>query len=159
VPALPEFQWDEMFDAEARILEVWIRCHPLARFGGIGQIGRIGRIGQGRSVGSVGSVGSAGGVEGVSPASALAGLAGRRARLVGWLVTSRRLRTSKGTYMKFLSLEDETAPYEAILFDKAYQKFGHLTLTRGPYLVEGRVEDDEGHCSLHVDRLELLTGG
>jgi DNA polymerase III alpha subunit len=78
---------------------------------------------------------------------------------VGWLVTSRRLRTSKGTYMKFLSLEDETAPYEAILFDKAYQRYSHLTLTRGPYLVEGRVEDDEGHCSLHVERLEVLTGG
>jgi DNA-directed DNA polymerase III PolC len=140
-PALPEFHPHEMADAEARILDVWIRSHPLERFGQVGRVEPVGRV------------------KGVSPASALAELAGRRARLVGWLVTSRRLRTSKGTYMKFLSLEDETAPYEAILFDKAYQKFGHLTLTRGPYLVEGRVEDDEGHCSLHVERLEVLTGG
>jgi len=25
--------------------------------------------------------------------------------------------------------------------------------------LEGRVEDDEGPCSLHVERLEVLTGG
>jgi DNA polymerase III alpha subunit len=127
-----------MADAEARILDVWVRCHPLERF---------------RAVLPDRAAG------GIIAAGTLAEQAGRRARLVGWLVTSRRLRTSKGTYMKFLSLEDETAPYEAILFDRAYQRYGHLTLTRGPYLVEGRVEDDEGHCSLHVERLEVLTGG
>ena len=135
IPDLPEFPFDRLYDEEVRILEVAIRCHPLERFRAL----------------------LPDPVEaGILPACDLPSRAGGRARLVGWLVTSRRLRTSKGAYMKFLTLEDETDIYEAILFDRAYQQFGHLTVTGGPYIVEGRVEEQEGHCSLHIDRLELL---
>ncbi|HUT23282.1 MAG TPA: hypothetical protein VM492_02945, partial [Sumerlaeia bacterium] len=135
IPDLPEFPFDRLYDEEVRILEVAIRCHPLERFRAL-----------------LPDPAEAG----ILPACDLPSRAGGRARSVGWLVTSRRLRTSKGAYMKFLTLEDETDIYEAILFDRAYQQFGHLTVTRGPYLVEGRVEEQEGHCSLHIDRLELL---
>ncbi|MBN1865671.1 DNA polymerase III subunit alpha [Candidatus Sumerlaeota bacterium] len=137
-PDLPDFAFERLYDDEVRILEVAIRCHPLERFRAVlPDPARAGLL----------------------PASALDTRAGRRARLVGWLVTSRRVKTSRGSTMKFLSLEDETDIYEAVLFDKAYQRYGHLTLTRGPYLVEGRVDDREGHCSLRIDRLELLNAG
>jgi DNA polymerase III alpha subunit len=135
LPDLPEFPPDRLFDDEAELLGVAIRCHPLERFAALLPPDRA--------------------AAGIVPAAQLPALAGRRARLVGWLVTSRRLRTSRGNYMKFLGLEDETDLYEAVLFDRAYQRFGHLTLTRGPYIVSGRVEEQEGYCSLHVDALEL----
>ncbi|NQU44842.1 DNA polymerase III subunit alpha, partial [bacterium] len=135
VPNLPEFPTEKRFDDEARILEVCIRSHPLERFRALLPDPKQAHI---------------------IPARDMPLHAGRQARLVGWLVTGRRLRTSRKNYMKFLTLEDETDIYEAILFDKAYQRYGHLTLTRGPYLLEGRIENEEGHCSVHINRLELL---
>ncbi len=135
LPALPDYSWEEKYDREAELLGTPIRCHPLERF----QVFLPDKK-----------------KTGVIDARDLDKHAGHRAKLIGWLVTSRRLRTSKGSYMKFLTVEDLTAIYEAILFDKAYQAYGQLTLTRGPYLLEGKVEMEEGYCSLNIDRLQLL---
>jgi DNA polymerase III alpha subunit len=71
--------------------------------------------------------------------------AGRMVTLVGWLVSSKRTRTVKNEFMKFLMLEDRTASFEVTLFPKVYRQFGILLRDRGPYLVRGRVEQD-GLC-------------
>lgn len=134
-PDLPDFSAATKFDDEMRILGLAVMCHPLRRYRKLLPDAK-------RS--------------GILPASELARSAGRRVRLIGWLVTTRRYRASDGRVMKFLCLEDETDIYEATLFDRAYRRYGHLTLTRGPYLLEGRAEDEDGNVTLNVERLELL---
>ncbi|MEE2876271.1 MAG: DNA polymerase III subunit alpha [Candidatus Neomarinimicrobiota bacterium] len=82
---------------------------------------------------------------------------GRKVTLVGWMVTTRRTRTKLGEMMQFLSCEDLTGMYEAVLFPVADRKFGGLIRSRGPYIIEGRVEDDFGHTPVTVGKLTVLT--
>ncbi|MCZ6596344.1 MAG: DNA polymerase III subunit alpha [Planctomycetota bacterium] len=78
---------------------------------------------------------------------------GRRVTLRGWLCASRRVRTSDGRWMRFLSLEDETGMAEAVLFPDVYERDGHRLTTRGPFLVSGVVVDQMGAVNLQVERL------
>jgi len=41
---------------------------------------------------------------------------GRQVKMIGWYMSSKRIRTKKGDIMKFLSLEDLTGTYEAVIF-------------------------------------------
>ena len=81
---------------------------------------------------------------------------GRYAWMVGWMIAAKMVQTrQKKEMMKFLSMEDLSATFEVTLFPKAYQKYGHLTQTHGPYRVHGRIESDLGALSLNCDNLEL----
>ncbi len=93
---------------------------------------------------------------GVVPAKDVHHYAGRTIRVAGWLVTTRRVTTVNKEQMRFLTLEDLTDVMEIVLFPKSYKEYGHLIETFGPYLVTGKVEDDNGHCTLSATRLELL---
>ncbi|MCC6549782.1 MAG: hypothetical protein IT279_06900 [Ignavibacteriaceae bacterium] len=81
--------------------------------------------------------------------------AGKKIRMTGWYMSSKRVKTKKGDIMKFLSLEDTTGTFEAVLFPGIYNKVAEKTLSMGPFLVEGRV-DRELPTNLVVDSLELL---
>jgi len=62
--------------------------------------------------------------------------------------------------MEFLTLEDKTGLVEVTLFPVVYQKFGHLVTSRGPFLVEGKVEDQWGRfgaLTVSAQRLEVLA--
>ena len=59
--------------------------------------------------------------------------------------------------MMFLSLEDLTGAFEATLFPPAYRRFARLARGQGPFLLHGRVEDDQGALSLNIDHLEELS--
>jgi DNA polymerase III alpha subunit len=81
---------------------------------------------------------------------------GEKVKMIGWYMSSKRIRTRKGDIMKFLSLEDITGTFEAVIFPRAYEKCAELTMSMGPYLVEGRVDsNDEGN--LIVEKLSLLS--
>jgi DNA polymerase III alpha subunit len=80
----------------------------------------------------------------------------RMIKMVGWYMTSKRIKTSKGEIMKFLSLEDLSGTFEAVIFPKAYQKFAELTLSMGPYLIEGRVDAVNGN-NIIVESLSVLA--
>ena len=41
---------------------------------------------------------------------------GRKVKMIGWYMSSKRIRTKKGDIMKFLSLEDLSGTYEAVIF-------------------------------------------
>ena len=58
--------------------------------------------------------------------------------------------------MKFLSLEDISGTFEAVIFPATYQKFAELTLSMGPYYIEGRVDAASGN-NIIVDTLSVLT--
>jgi DNA polymerase III alpha subunit len=81
---------------------------------------------------------------------------GRKVKMFGWYMTSKRISTKKGDVMKFLSLEDLTGTFEAILFPNVYSKFAEKTLSMGPYAVEGRVDSKDSN-NLIVENLEVLT--
>ena len=51
--------------------------------------------------------------------------------LVGWMITTRRTKTKVGEIMQFLSFEDLTGTYEAVLFPAAFRKFGGLIRGEG----------------------------
>ena len=58
--------------------------------------------------------------------------------------------------MKFLTLEDPAGVFEAILFPKAYQEYGHLLTSHGPYFITGEIQE-ENHCySLIADQVERV---
>lgn len=79
---------------------------------------------------------------------------GEEVTLLGWLIHAKRTRTVHGDFMKFLTLEDETAIFEATLFPKIYRRTGHvLTTGRGPYLVTGKAEDDHGDVTVTANGL------
>jgi DNA-directed DNA polymerase III PolC len=81
--------------------------------------------------------------------------AGRTASVGGWLVTTRRVRTKTGEYMRFLTLEDRTGTVEAVVFPAVYHRFGHLIRGYGPYLLRGRVEDTHGAVTLTVGYVDV----
>jgi DNA polymerase III alpha subunit len=80
----------------------------------------------------------------------------RKIKMIGWYMASKRIQTSKGEVMKFLSLEDRYGTFEAVLFPKTYQVYAELTLSMGPYLVEGRVDMGNGG-NIIVEKLSVLA--
>ncbi|MCK7520201.1 MAG: hypothetical protein MZV64_22155 [Ignavibacteriales bacterium] len=81
---------------------------------------------------------------------------GKNARMIGWYMTSKRIRTKKGDIMKFLSLEDLTGTFEAVIFPKVYYRVAELTMSMGPYLVEGRIDKNDP-TNIVVENLRVLT--
>ncbi len=80
----------------------------------------------------------------------------KKVKMIGWYMTSKRIKTRKGDIMKFLSLEDLSGTFEAVLFPKTYNKYAVDTLSMGPFILEGKVDIENGN-NLVVDKLEILT--
>ena len=93
---------------------------------------------------------------GVIRACDLSRHAGQRVRVGGWFVTSKPVQTKDHEPMEFLSFEDTTALYDATLFPGAYRRFCHLLTASRPFVLEGRVEEDMGVCTLVVEGLARL---
>jgi DNA-directed DNA polymerase III PolC len=93
--------------------------------------------------------------KGAIPTSDIRERRGGYATVGGWLTTTRRVRTSRGEFMRFLTIEDRTGTVEAILFPKVYQRYGHLLRGQGPYLLKGKVEDAHGATTLTVGHVAL----
>ena len=68
--------------------------------------------------------------------------------MLGILVTYKSTRTVKGELMKFISLEDPTGIFEVTLFPKIYQQFGHVLAEKGPFIVKGRIKNENGNRTL-----------
>jgi DNA polymerase-3 subunit alpha/error-prone DNA polymerase len=81
---------------------------------------------------------------------------GRNIKMVGWPVTQKDVWTKDGLTMSFLSLEDETAMYETVIFPQAYERYSKLLFDQRPLLVYGLVSCDNGEVSLEVSRIEVL---
>jgi len=82
---------------------------------------------------------------------------GERIDFVGWLVTSRRVKTQNQQYMKFLTLEDTYGLCEAVMFPTVYSQYGHLVKGYGPYLITGTVQSRlPGEANLLVEKVRLI---
>ena len=82
--------------------------------------------------------------------------AGKKVKMIGWYMSSKRIRTKNGNIMKFLSLEDLYGTYEAVIFPKVYSVVAEKTLSMGPYIVEGKI-DNESFNNIIVEKLEILS--
>jgi DNA polymerase III alpha subunit len=93
---------------------------------------------------------------GVMAAAQLGEHVGREVKMIGWLISAKRITGRKtGEPMKFMSMEDLTGTFEVTLFPGVYRQYAHLTLGHGPYLVAGRVEDSFGAFSLTARAIEI----
>jgi DNA polymerase III alpha subunit len=92
------------------------------------------------------------------PAREVGRYTGREVRMAGWMIAARRIRTrATGEYMKFLSMEDLTGTFEAVLFPRAYRQYAPSTLGHGPYWIEGTVQSDHGAHVVNAKRIGLLS--
>ena len=73
-------------------------------------------------------------------------------------VAGTLFRTKKGEMMQILTIEDEEGLLESTLFPATYQAFGSRLRTVGPYVVEGRIEEDHRAINLNVSRVEGWDG-
>jgi DNA polymerase III alpha subunit len=81
---------------------------------------------------------------------------GRRVKMIGWYMTSKRIKTKKGDIMKFISLEDLTGTFEAVIFPNVYYHVAELTLSMGPYLVTGRIDENDS-TNIVTEDLKVLS--
>jgi DNA polymerase-3 subunit alpha/error-prone DNA polymerase len=84
---------------------------------------------------------------------------GRVVLLVCIPVTRKEVLTSGGDDMCFVSLEDETAIIEAVLFPEAFDAYARFFFEVRPLVVEGKVEDDQGAISFEIRRVARLETG
>jgi DNA polymerase III alpha subunit len=93
----------------------------------------------------------------ITPTLELESCKGKQITFVGWLVTSRRVKTSSQEYMKFLTLEDRFGLCEAVMFPKVYSEYGHRVKGYGPYLIKGTVQSRlPGEANLLVQELSTI---
>lgn len=81
---------------------------------------------------------------------------GKYVKMIGWYMTSKRIKTKRGEIMKFLSLEDLTGTFETVIFPKVYQQYAELTSSMGPYVIEGIVDEND-HTNLIARKISILS--
>lgn len=82
---------------------------------------------------------------------------GSEAIIVCIPITRKEVLTGGGEDMAFVSLEDETAIIEAVLFPDVYRRYASLLGLTLPLIVTGRVEDDLGAISFEIERIRPLV--
>jgi DNA polymerase III alpha subunit len=78
---------------------------------------------------------------------------GRRVRVAGIVAARRTVPTREGRPMQFVTLEDETGLVECTLFPDVYARHRGAVRTLGPYLAEGRIEEQYGAPTVNVARI------
>ncbi|MDP2359825.1 MAG: DNA polymerase III subunit alpha [bacterium] len=87
-------------------------------------------------------------------AGELSGQVGRRVSMIGWKFAHKTIRTRREKQrMAFLSLEDRTGTWEAVLFPECWERHALLTRGQGPFLLEGRVAQEAGEPMLEVEAM------
>ena len=80
----------------------------------------------------------------------------RPVKMAGWPITQKDVWTKDGLTMSFLSLEDETALYETVIFPQIYDRYSKLLFDQRPLLIYGKVTNDQGALSVEINRIEVL---
>lgn len=138
LPALRDLGPTERGLVEHSILGFAIRAHPTVLFPCAGETRRVeaGKLAPPRK-----------------SCAQIADFVHGRISLCGWLSASRRTRTSRGEWMRFLTLEDESGIAEVVVFPDVYSRDGHLLVDQGPFLISGLAEDQMGAVTLHAERI------
>jgi DNA-directed DNA polymerase III PolC len=77
-------------------------------------------------------------------------------RILGWKFSTKTIRTrKKHETMSFLSMEDQSGTFEAVLFPAIWEQYAILCRGNGPFLLEGKVENEAGVAILVVSKMYL----
>ncbi len=82
---------------------------------------------------------------------------GHRVAMVGMLIADKVVSTVHDEAMAFMSFEDLTALYETVFFPRAYRDSLLKLNSKEPFLLHGKVEEDLGAVTLHVERIISFT--
>lgn len=97
-------------------------------------------------------------LNGIVPAKQMEMHIGHRVNMIGWAYSHKRISTRKtGETMKFISMEDLTGTFEVTVFPGVYRRYATLLYGHGPFRIFGRVEDEQGVCTLVAERVEKLN--
>jgi len=132
IPVLKDYNEDEKLYWEMKLMDIAVRKHPLHLYKPWNKV-----------------------TDFIS-AKEIPDHAAEIVKLIGWQVTTKPVMTGKNKPMLFVSFEDTDCIYETTFFPRAYQTYGHLFVDRGPYLVEGKVEEDHGVFTIKVESLQHL---
>ncbi len=138
LPTLRDLAPTERGLVEHAILGFAIRAHPVVLFPCAGEARRV----EARKTAPP-----------RQPCAQIASFVHGRISLCGWLSASRRTRTSRGEWMRFLTLEDESGIAEVVVFPDVYARDGQLLVDQGPFLISGIAEDQMGAVTLHAERI------
>jgi DNA polymerase III alpha subunit len=81
---------------------------------------------------------------------------GQQVRLLGWYVTAKPVQTKHGDEMAFVSFEDRHASFETVAFPEQYRRVQHDVRPDRAYVIEGRVTEEWGVCTVEIHRLVPL---
>ncbi len=133
LPIPPEYARPQQLAHELALFGFPLSCHPLDLFADV--LARIPHI----------------------LARDLAKHVGEVVTVSGWLVTEKIISTKKGEPMEFMTLEDQTALYDATVFPDLYRRACHLLATNQAYILTGLVEEQFSTVTLTVSTLRLLA--
>jgi len=128
--AAGRWSWIELWQGERQALGYGISRHPLELF----DFGEL----PGRCV----------------RAQDLWNCVGHQVAMIGWVFARKTIRTrTRHERMAFLSLEDATGTWEAVLFPASWERHALLLRGSGPFLLEGRVELEAEEPMLQVESM------
>jgi DNA polymerase III alpha subunit len=90
------------------------------------------------------------------PAKDMGKYAGKRVTMIGWWVTNKMVYTRSEEPMSFISFEDTTALFETVVFPEPFRKFCATWTQTRPYILRGKVGEEFGSHTLHVEEMEFL---
>lgn len=136
-PSLPDFDEGRRAEAELRLLGFTLGSHPVDVLWRRGELPVLGHC---------------------VPCGRIEEHLGATIRVCGFAVAFRGHRSEQGG-MCFLTVEDGTGIVEATLFHAVWQRCGGLLQGRGPYVLQGVVEERLGGVGLRVVDVALATRG
>ena len=80
---------------------------------------------------------------------------GRRVRIAGVLEAHRTARTSNGTTMQFLTMDDEFGLFEVTLFPNTIRAAQRILGGYGPYIIIGRTDQQYGTITVSAQSISL----
>lgn len=128
-PDLPDFDIDQRLKAEAEILEMAITCHPIQRLGSLN--------------GHIKSVD-------------LPKMENKKVKIVGLVADRKRIKTSNGRNMVFLTMEDEFDMFEVTLFPNVYQRVGERIFRKPILDITGTVQNEISGLTVVAERVEVV---
>jgi error-prone DNA polymerase len=152
VPELPEFDAHRLRLLEWRALELGVLWHP-------SEVAAAELAPPGEGTWTSEERQAARRALGLVPASELEARVGERVRVAGVVAAARRVATTRGDTMLFLTLDDGTGLAECSLFPDAYRRAAPLLSGLGPFVAEGRVESSYGAVTLNATCVEPWRGG
>ena len=78
---------------------------------------------------------------------------GKTVSILSWPISAKTITTGSGEAMEFVSFEDETDIYEAVLFPRQFRRYANLATCDAPIVVTGKVDEDFGAISLIINHI------